>query len=274
MKRSRAPRRRSRTILLCAVAAAVAGCAGEPSTDEATDVTASAIENAMPFGTMCQEDFQNNWREYLSATWTRCNGFNNRFDDVATLKFYYNLINAKPAWETTPGSAGAYYIDSVYMFYASTHGGAWSDTATYTMWNQDSRAFTRNMRLNTLSVLSTYACETLRPDSAYVTRWLGTMAGGLRLVTGSHGLVYSSWVTDDVGTDYASNLASQWSVKDAWQDGNWDWAATQDLAVTATGTTVDDCYGRLNGITAYNQFNYPRLYDGSIAYLCYQNWTQ
>ena len=129
------PRRWSRTIpLLCALAA---GCADDPSSSEDTGVTVSAIDGAMPFGTMCQEDFENGWQNYLPSTWTRCGGFNNRFDDIATQSFYYNLASGKPAWETTPGNYGAYVIDSVYMFFASTHGGAWPTSAVYAMWNQN-----------------------------------------------------------------------------------------------------------------------------------------
>jgi hypothetical protein len=260
---------------MCAAAALLAGCAAAEAIDpdEAEEIGAAdqAIAGAMPFGTMCQADFQNGWQTTLGNTWNRCAGFNNKFNQIATQNFYYNLGGAKPYWETP---LDAYVVDSVSFFYTSTHGGAWSDGAVYAMWDQGSLANTKNMRLDTMSIFSGYACKTLTLDDKLVTRWFPPMAGGLHIVAGSHGYVYDSWYTDDVGTDYADDLSHQWSVKDSWIDGLWDAYTSQDVALVSAGTNADDCYWRLNGISVYNYVGFPRRHDWEIGALCWAALTE
>lgn len=126
------------------------------------------------------------------------------------------------------------------------------------------------MRLgNRMHVLSTYACDTLLTDSGIVARWLNTLRGGLKMVAGSHGKVYASYWTDEVGEDYADNLAHKWTVWNAWRDGNWDTYTTQDVAVLATGTNKADCESRRNNLSAYNKGSFPRRKDGEIGYMCW-----
>lgn len=278
MNRHDNPHRVRSSALLAVLALVAGGCGAEEQSleEQAQPVPprsiTQAIDGAMPFGTMCQQEFQDDWRNSLPGTWTRCGGFNGRFDDVATHRFYYNLVGAEPVWETT---YSPWYLDSVSLFFAATHGGAWSDTAAFSMWDRDAHAMTKNMRLgNTLSILSTYSCETLKPDDRMVTRWLGVMAGGLHIVTGSHGTLYASWLTDDIGEDYADNLAHQWSVKDAWVDGLWDTFTPQQVAVMSVGRTVADCAARRDGISVYNYIYQERLRDGAIAYMCWSTWDE
>lgn len=257
--------------LLVALTVIAAGCGGRelpPEGDAPSVATSTQGIAGMTFGTMCQQEFQNDWLGSLPNTWIRCGGFNSRFDDVATQSFYYSLGGAKPVWETT---YSPWYLDSVSLFFASTHGGAWSGTAAYAMWDAYSHAFSKYMRLGTnLSILSTYSCQTLLPDAEIVTRWLPVLAGGLPIVTGSHGSLYASYWTDDIGEDYANNLANGWSVKDAWFDGLWDAWTPQDVAVLSDGRTASECYARKDGITAYNAQSQLRLRDGAIGYMC---WT-
>ncbi len=294
---SRPARIRSTLAPLCAALALLAGCddpdllpadADEAAADEADEAVEAdeandadetiqaalpgqAIPNAMPFGTMCQADFQNNWQTTLGWTWNRCGGFNSVFSQIATQVFYYNLVGLKPYIETTWDAWGA---DSVEFLYMSTHGGAFNGTAAYAMWDQNQLAYTTSMRFDVLSMLSTYACKTLQLDGQVWSRWFPAMAGGLSITAGSHGYVYDSYYTDDTGSDYAANLTYQWSVKDAWIDGLWDAYTTQDVALLAAGSNYNDCTWRLHGINPYNRLAFPRRRDGEIGSMCWVYLTE
>jgi hypothetical protein len=259
---------------ICAATALLTGCQDlEPAAaDEPEEVAHAeqAIAGAMPFGTMCQADFQNGYETTLPYTWNRCGGFNNELNQIATQNFYYNLVGAKPYIENT---WDAWVADSVPFFYLGTHGGAWSGTAVYSMWDQSTYAYTSAMRFDALTMFSGYACKTLQLDDP-IGRWYPAMAGGLSIVAGSHGYLYDSYWTDDTGADYAENLSYQWSVKDAWIDGLWDAYTTQDVALLAAGSNLDDCNWRLHGINPYNWTSYPRRHDWEIGYMCWSYITE
>lgn len=289
----------SRQLLasLCAATALLVGCddttpgaddadastLADAADDESTDrpdhlapppPPEQAIANAMPFGTMCQADFQYNWTGALPYTWNRCGGFNSVFSQIATQNFFWNLASAKAYIENTLDMWGA---DSVQLLYLATHGGvAAADTSVgaYAMWDNQQFAYTKSMRFDTLSMFSGYACKTLQIDGNLASRWFPAMAGGLSVVTGSHNLLWDSWYTDDVGADYADNLKSQWSVHDAWIDGLWDAYTTQDVAILAAGANPDDCTWRLYGMNPYNYVYYPRRHDGEIGHMCWSYITE
>lgn len=220
-------------------------------------------------GVECQQEFQNNWQTTLPHVWAHCNGFKNAIGNVL---FYYNLDGAEPYWEET---LDYYEPEAVDLFYANTHGGAWAGRAVWAMWNQNSLASSNEMRLGDenrgLSILSTYACETLR-HNGIVDRYRSIMRGGLRYTTGSHDKLYDSITTDEVGEDYANNLRDGDSIRYAWRDAVSDWWTSQDATVLTTGVNSSDCHNRRANMTWGNYKNYPRLRDSQVAHYCWTWW--
>lgn len=236
-----------------------------------TALTASASR----FGTMCQEEYQNGWIQQLYWTWERCSMFNNELDDTDTKAFYYNLHGGKPYWENTSDQNA---LDTVDLLYASTHGGAWASYSVWTMWDENKRAVSSMMRLGDesigLSILSTYACETLKySDGKLWTRMGPIFRGGLRIATGSYDLLYDFESTDEVGEDYADDLQAGYSIKSAWRYSNSDWLINNKLAVMATGVNATDCNNRLDGMTWQNFRSYPRLKDAQAVTHCYRAYV-
>jgi hypothetical protein len=211
----------------------------------------------------------------LSNTWERCGWFNNELDDTDTKVFYYNLHGAKWWWED---SGDQTTLDNVNLFYASTHGGAWGASSVWAMWDDGQLAYSSSMRLGDesygLSILSTYACETLKFDDGQMWTRMGPIfRGGLRYATGSHDKLYDSSTTNEVGEDYADNLQKQNAIKYAWKDANSDWATSQDVTVMATGVNATDCYARRDNMKWQNYTSYSRLRDYQIGYYCYTYWS-
>jgi hypothetical protein len=229
---------------------------------------------ARPFGSACQQDFQNGYLPTLSSVWDTCSGFNNQFDNTDSQSWYYNLSGGKWWWES---SGDEYGLDTVNLVFADTHGGAWGGSSVWAMFDQYSYASSSSMRLgdesSQLMVLSTYACETMKyDDGQFWTRMGPIFSGGLYMATGSHASVYSGWTTDDVGADYASDLQNGWLIKDAWRDGASDWYVDNDLTVMTTGANSTDCSNRLNGMTWTSVAWYPRLRDWQIGWYCGAAW--
>jgi len=226
------------------------------------------------FGAMCQADFQNNWQATLSYVWNRCGGFCDELDDTDTKVFYYNLHGAECAWESGCDQS---YLDNVNLFYASTHGGAWSDRSVWAMWNQNVLADSTNMRLGDeaygLSILATYACKTLKIDDGKGWTRMGPIfRGGLRYAAGSHDLLYDGYTTDETGEDFADNLQSSDTIKYSWKDGNSDWNVDNDAAVMAVGADSSECASRRDNMKWQNYTSYRRLRDGAIGYYCWTTW--
>jgi len=229
---------------------------------------------AARFGTACQSDYQNNWRGELPHVWKRCGWFNSELDDTDHKIFYYNLHGAKWWWET---GGDQLTLDRVNLFYASTHGGGWADKSVWTMWDQNQRAFSTNMRLGDeshgLSILATYSCETLKfNDGKMWTRMGPIFRGGLRIALGSHDKLYDSITTDETGEDFADNMQKSHTLKYAWKDANSDWATSQDVTIMATGSTASNCGTRRDNMKWQNYNSYSRLRDGDINYYCYRYW--
>ncbi|MBN1206699.1 MAG: hypothetical protein JXB05_17585 [Myxococcaceae bacterium] len=258
-----------------ACALALVACGEAIPMDEAElEAVQQAADSGAKFGTLCQSDYQNNWRTKLPYVWNRCGWFNNELDDTDTKSFYWNLHGAKSLFE---GGNDHNSTETVNLVYASTHGGAWSDTATYTMWDQNQRAFTKDMRLGNesvgLSILATYACETLKDDGKLPLRWAPTMRGGLRYVTGSFDKVYDSFTTDEQGEVFADELQHKAKIKYAWRDSVSDAWTDEDAAVMSTGTSESNCFYRLNNMTWQNYPSFPRLRDNEIKYYCRTFWS-
>lgn len=230
---------------------------------------------AARFGTGCQEEYQDDWRDELHFVWERCSGFNDELDDTDIKIFYYNLHDAKWWWET---GGDQLTLDNVSLFYASTHGGGWSDKSVWTMWNKNTRADSLNMRLGDeatgTSIFATYSCETLKfNDNKMWTRMGSIFRGGLRYAAGSHDKLWDGITTDETGEDFADNLQKSNSIKWSWKDANSDWATSQDVTVMATGTNKANCENRRDTMKWQNFTSYGRLRDNQIGHYCYWYWN-
>ena len=229
------------------------------------------------FGTFCQADYQNNWRNTLPYSWNRCGWFNEELDETDIFDFYWNLQGARSAYSTCDDCAG-FGADSVSLLYTNTHGSALNLTdARLVMWDQNVRALTNtdNWRLGNesirLSIMANYACETLTSaDSSgqMIDRWRNTFRGGMRMALGSHDKLWDSSTTDECGEDFAYYMQIGDTIKWAWFDGNGDWYEDQDVKVTATGTGESNCISRRNTMKWQNFGSFPRLRDNDVGWFC------
>jgi len=228
------------------------------------------------FGTAGQKEFQNGWLTTISYAWNHCTWFNNELDDTDTKVFYYNLHGAKWWWEE---GGDQLTLDNVNLFYAITHGGAWSDRSVWAMWDQYQHAESTSMRLGDesygLSILATYCCETLKfNDGNMWTRMGWIFRGGLRIAVGSHDTLNDGYTTDEVGEDFADNLQKRNTIKWSWKDAVSDWYASQDATVMSVGRDKADAEYRRDTMKWQNYISgYPRLRDGQIGYYCYWYWN-
>jgi hypothetical protein len=233
------------------------------------------------FGTWCQQSYQNGWQATLPEAWNTCAWFNNELDDTDQKIFYYDLSNKAYYWHATgdhqPANDSA---DDVDLLFVGTHGGVTSSDAIYAMWNQGQFAYSSQMRLGDsawwgggLAIQATYSCKTLKSnDNLLVTRWANALRGGLKIMLGSHDIVWYGTTTNEVGEDFADNLQSSQAIKMAWRDGLSDWYQDQDVSVVATGTNSSNCWSRMDNMKWQNYGSYPFIRDNSIGYTCWYWW--
>ena len=225
------------------------------------------------FGTRCQRSYEANWQTTLPYAWARCGGFNNELDDTDTRDFYFNLVGSTCGFSTCDDHQPAGGVDTVDLFYVSTHGGTTATDAVLTMWDNGSEVISSAWRYgdddDQVAIFSQYACDTLQNrDGNIWARWDSVFRGGVHIVTGSDDKLWDSITTDEVGEDYADGLQKRKSVKNAWFDGNSDWWPSQDLKVMTVGRTLAECVSRKDGITWQNFPSFPRLRDGNMGWWC------
>ena len=235
------------------------------------------------FGTRCQGNFNNSWQNTLPYAYNRCEGFNNELDDYDTKKFYFNLSGAATGFSWNDGVINSGGVDSVDLFYVSTHGGVDNVRFFYALKEQNSFACSRLSGGNCVpgwdwrygdntrkvKIYSQYSCATLAIDDFSWARWNQPFKGGLYLATGSQDKVYDGYTTDETGEDYADDLQDGKSVKWAWFDGNGDWYFDQDVAIYASSSgPLSECQNRRDGMTWQNVIQFPRLRDGDMNRLC------
>jgi hypothetical protein len=232
---------------------------------------ASHVE-AGDFGTRCQKSYQNGWLNTLPYAYARCGGFNDELDSTDTLRFYFDLTGTGSGFTVNDGSTASGGVDSVDLFYVSTHGGTTDVNARLALWGDQQRVRSSEWRLGNNSdqvmIFSQYACATMKEDGHFMARWSNPFRGGVYIVTGSQDKVYDGLTTDETGEDYADDLQDGKSVKWAWFDGNGDWWADQDVAVYATGSSLANCRNRRDGITWQNASSFTRLRDNNVARVC------
>lgn len=224
------------------------------------------------FGTRCQQTFDNGWQPALSYVYDRCSGFNDRMDDNNTKLFYFT-VNDGSGFTGSDGSIPAGGVDTVDVFYVSTHGGVTDPAAVLA--RKPANMYTVSFfwrfgdNSNRVAIFSQYACKTMQLDDKAFGRWVNAFKGGLYLATGSHDLVYDSWTTSETGEDYADNLAHGKTVKWAWIDGNDDCCHDQDVVVYASSSgPLSECQQRRDTMTGQNVNSFTRLRDGSMNRIC------
>jgi hypothetical protein len=244
------------------------------ATAAATTIGLAAASGALAgeFGTRCQKHYDGNWQVELSSMYDRCGGFNDRMNDNNTQMFYFQL-NGGSGFRWNDGSAAAGGVETADLFYVGTHGGVNDTDAVLALKEQNSFAFSTQWRFgdnsNQVAIYSQYSCKTLTIDANAFARWVNPFKGGLYLATGSHGIVYDGWTTDDTGYDYADDLTHGKTVKWAWFDGNSDWWADQDVAIYASSSgSLASCQTRRDSMTGQNINNFTRLRDGNMNRIC------
>ena len=260
------------TLVPTLVAAALIG---------ASNVDAGAPHARMEVGLRCQQEYQNNWQLDVgnSDVWRRCSNFNSQIGQTDNVRFYFNLHGAKAPLEKTSdgcgqGCGGA---DSVDFLYMNMHGGANSSSAFFDMWDQDSRAFTSNMRLGDdsrqLMVLATFGCSSLLlsdGNTNIINRWQPPFSGGLVLTAGGHGTLFSG--NDQSATEFASRMQDGEPIGQAWLESTWYADNSNTPTFMNTGRDANDCFNR-SKVSLPSLFATPILRDSAIGYFCWASWN-
>jgi hypothetical protein len=248
-------------------------------TMSASPAAAQTYHWPMHIGVRCQADFQNNWADTISA-WSACSGFNNQIVNSDYLDFYFNLHGGQRAFasgdpvETCNGCGG---VNSVDFFMMYTHGTiAWNDAtyAGYAMWDDGSIAWAPQMRLGgagqQVKVFSTYSCDTLKTsDGLFWSRWYNAFAGGVKILTGGHDLM---WDNTSALTNYAQRLQNGESIGSAWLEATYYADNRNTPSEANTGANPWDCWNRA-GATMQSVQEMPALRDGQIGYMCWAGWN-
>jgi hypothetical protein len=215
--------------------------------------------------------YQNNWIGTLEMSETIASGLWNNLS--ATKQFKYNLWNKEYYWYEGGGDGAANSLESVDMFFAITHGGAWAwEYAELAMWEDEGEvgppfgalATTDLMVLGNesrgLSILALHACMTLAFDDYFWQRWDSVFSGGLRMALGSHGDVNTGSGEAGFGSDFASYLNAGKSLKDSWAYA-FDHTAynNQDAAIATVGRSSADCDSRRDTMTWKNFGTFSRV---------------
>jgi hypothetical protein len=269
--------------ILVPCAALVLGCEGrQDAEDEDVASSSEAVYHAPLYvGVRCQQDYQNSWQSDVgnSDVWWRCSNFINQIQSTDTVAYYYNLVGAKPMWESTYSGLGWSYggLDSVDVFYSNEHGGISGDgsAALWCMWDQGQFAYSTSMRLGQqsmgLSVFTTFACDTMRTsDGKVINRWLGLFAGGLRVANGAHDLLYAG--NNGSSADYVARMQNGETIGSAWLESTWYADNNNHPSIMNVGADGNDCWNRM-GATLANIKTVPRLRDGQIGYMCWSGWN-
>lgn len=242
---------------------------------------AGADHARMMVGTRCQQEYQNNWQVDVgdSDVWRRCGNFNNQITQTDSLEFYFNLHGAKPVLEKTNDGCGTGCgaADSVDFLYMNMHGGSNASSAFLDMWDQNSRAFTSNMRLGDnsrqLMVLATFGCTTLKLDDGnanIVARWVSPFSGGLVMTTGGHGNLYSG--NDQSSIEFASRMQDGQPIGLSWLESTWYADNANTPTFMNTGRDANDCWNR-SQVNLPALFGTPILRDSAIGYFCWASWN-
>lgn len=247
----------------------------------AIPASAGAPHSAMEVGVRCQQEYQNNWQSDVgnNDVWRRCSNFKNKIGQTDNVRFYFNLHGAKQPLEKTADNCGQACggADSVDFLYMNMHGGANASTAFFNMWDQNSRAFTNNMRLGDnsrqLMVFATFGCSSLLLSDGVtnvINRWLAAFSGGLVMTVGGHGSLYSG--NDQSATEFASRMQDGEPIGQAWLESTWYADNRNTPTAMNVGRDANDCNNR-GRTTLPSLFATPILRDGAIGFICWASWN-
>jgi hypothetical protein len=264
------------------LAAAMVGCGGMDESQTDTELGQSeGAATVHTFGVHATDAYEANWQDALTGfQWDMTSRFINQLRKTDTNKFYYNLQGKAYYWHDT-GDHAVNSLEDVDLFFTTTHGGAWNDSAgnsnaVWAMWNNGSVAWSRQMRLGDeltgLSIFAQVSCDTLTTADGNVwSRWGPIFAGGLRVALGSHDLLANSSTKKPVGENFAIYLQNGYKLGDAWYWALSNPSTGDDIAVMYNGTDATDCSNRYN-MTWQNFTNYARRRDGNNGYMCWWQW--
>ncbi len=226
------------------------------------------------FGTWAQQDFEDNWQTELTYNWTIASKFNDELDATDQKVFYKNLHDEAKYFTDANDQV---YLEDVNLIWISTHGGISNSAARMFMWDEDLRAYSDDLYLGNegygLSFFSAYSCNLLADTDHLWDRWSRAFKGGMRMLLGSHGLIYFGYNTRKVGEKFADSLQSSKDAHDAWYDGlHKSLNIDNDAAVVVMGDGEDDCYDRMEGIKWQNYTDYPRRRDGDVNHWLRYRW--
>lgn len=236
---------------------------------------------SMHVGVRCQDSFQDSWAPDIDI-YPACSDFISQIASTDKVDFYFNLENAAPAFQSgnaneTCNACGG--TDSVDFFFMITHGTIANNNANYAgyaMWNDNSVAWTPNMRFGDsgkdLKVFATFSCDTFKTsDGLFWNRWQTVFDGGLKIGVGGHDLLYVDNSTTAV-TDFAADMQSGQSIGESWLESVWDANNDNHPSVANTGANSSQCWSR-QGATLSSVQTMSTLRDSQIGYVCWSGWN-
>lgn len=217
--------------------------------------------------------YQSTWLGFLAFQWNMTNNFVNTIDNYDQVLFYYNLNGKQAYWHDDRDDETS--LDSVDLFFATTHGDIDSNNAKWAMYNNNVWANSSQMRLGDdgrkLSIFTTYSCRTMTMDDL-AWRWRSIFRGGLRMACGMHDDAAGGSGMSPVGTYYAVFL-QMGTLVDAWGLATTSiWSLSPAIAAT-TANNSTNCYSRLNTMSWMNYSTKSRYRDSAIGYYCYEYWN-
>jgi len=227
------------------------------------------------YGIMAQQEFEDGWNDALKNVYYDTDSFESEMnkDPNTRYKFYDEMRDKKYYWhDSSLSSRGKDHespgLDTVDIFYTSTHSGAWNDPPliAWTMWNKWAYARSKYMRLGDdgrkLSIFSSFTCDTMMLNSweKFIGRWENIFKGGLRIATGFTG--NSKDVKKKLGGMYAKGLISGKSIRNSWIDAM-DYRG-MPASVLVTGTDEENSKKRMR-MTYQNYKKFSRIRDDKVV---------
>jgi hypothetical protein len=235
----------------------------------------------MQIGVRCEDTFQGGYPPDIDV-YPACSDFINQIGKTDNVDFYFNLVNAAPAFESgnaneTCLACGG--VDSVDFFFMITHGTIANNNANYAgyaMWNSGSIAWTPQMRFGdagkNAKIFATFSCDTFKTsDGLFWSRWNSPYHGGLKIGVGGHDLLYVDNSTT-AATDFVTRMQSGQAIGGSWLEALWYANNSNHPSVANTGVNSTDCWNR-QGATMASVQTIPTLRDGSIGYVCWSGWN-
>ncbi|HRZ78497.1 MAG TPA: DUF6345 domain-containing protein [bacterium] len=238
-------------------------------------------------GAKSENTWENNWKDPwrgndVCSYWYSTMGYYSSIDQIS----YTSLGSAKTRYETDGDQNSTYGLDAFDIYLHCGHSGHYYTSndgvhnAQWHMWNEDTRALSKNMRLGDetreLKLFSTYGCAQMYDEDGHrLERWNPIFKGGLKFATGFWELAWlfgSDYTSNrQLGIDYAQYLnTTNKTVKYAWWDAVKEHPDNKP-AVLASGASQSNAASRRDNMRMVDLPNYSVLRDGDVDWL---GWTQ